>query len=72
MDLTIGRREIHLCFSDNGIPFNPLTVKPDPTLSFFDREEGGLGISFIRQFSDSQRYERIDGWNRLYIVKKMK
>ena len=70
-DLTISKHQVQMTFSDNGVPFNPLTVKPDPGRSFFDRDKGGFGISFIKQFSDSQRYERLDGWNRLYILKKM-
>jgi anti-sigma regulatory factor (Ser/Thr protein kinase) len=57
-----------LKISDNAIEFNPLSVdEPDISLSLDDREIGGLGIHFVRKFSKSQKYSRINDKNILEI-----
>ncbi|KZK74275.1 MAG: serine/threonine protein kinase [Pelodictyon luteolum] len=55
--------------SDSGIPFNILTL-PDPETdaAIEDREIGGLGGYFIRQFSDAVSYTRRDGMNVLTLL----
>ena len=57
-----------LCFADNGRAFDPLR---DVTAEDLDRSEGGLGLEFVKAFSDTQRYERADGFNRLLLTKRM-
>ena len=66
---------IHLEVSDNGIPFNPLTLAaPDIDLDLDAREIGGLGIHFVRQLGDDLHYERTqclnEDINKLIIFKK--
>ena len=57
-----------LTICDNAIEFNPLSVEePDISLSLEDREIGGLGIHFVRKFSQSQKYSRINDMNILEI-----
>jgi CheY-like chemotaxis protein len=48
---------LELVVTDQGAPFNPLTVpEPDVTLAIEDRPAGGLGIHLVRQLTHSQRY----------------
>lgn len=59
---------VHLDFEDAGRPFNPLEAPPPPELRSLDEAEiGGLGIHFIRHYSDECRYERAGGRNRLRL-----
>ena len=63
---------ITLCFSDNGIPYNPLLRgDPDITLPAESREIGGLGILMIRRMTDRQTYEHAEGRNVLTLYKRM-
>jgi serine/threonine-protein kinase RsbW len=57
---------------DHGRPFDPTTVpEPDLHASLEDREEGGLGLYFIRQLMDEVRFEFTpDSGNVLTIVKR--
>ena len=55
---------------DDGVAFDPLMVpEPDTTLSLAERHVGGLGIHFIRAFSDNLTYQREHGKNILRISK---
>ena len=58
---------------DNGRPFNPLRDAPAPDLdlSAEDRRVGGLGIHLTKAFVHGLDYERVDGWNRLYLVQPL-
>lgn len=58
-----------LCFADNGRAFDPLR---DVTAEDLERSEGGLGLEFVKAFSDEQRYERVGGFNRLWLTKRMR
>ena len=50
--------------SDEGIPFNPFALsKPDTSLGIDDREIGGLGVTLVREMTDSQEYDRLSGRN---------
>lgn len=61
-----------ITFSDSGIPFNPLTMKP-PHMSVKaeDRVIGGLGIFMVKKSMDDVRYEYKSGRNTLTITKKL-
>lgn len=53
----------HNCFFieiiDQGMPFNPLLrCEPDIKLSQDQRELGGLGVHFLRKFTDQVAYQR--------------
>ena len=64
--------EIHLTFSDRGIPYNPLNKQdPDVEAPLEERDIGGLGIFLVKKSMDDVQYEYADGQNRLTIVKKI-
>lgn len=59
--------------SDGGPPFDPTQCKTsDVTLPIGKRECGGLGILFIRKFSDYCNYERVKGKNIFQFTKTYK
>jgi anti-sigma regulatory factor (Ser/Thr protein kinase) len=60
-------------FLDQGVPFDPTTVKePDLESGVEDRPIGGLGIYFMRQLMDEVLYHRpADGGNALTLRKKL-
>ncbi len=59
-------------FTDQGIPYNPITAKePDVTLTAEEREVGGLGIFLVKKTMDDIQYEYRDGSNILRIFKKI-
>ena len=70
INCSFENNQLEICFSDSGVPFNPL-AKPDPdlTLNAEEREIGGLGIFLTKKFMDSVAYEYKDGMNNLRIVK---
>ncbi|MBH0203587.1 MAG: anti-sigma factor antagonist [Nitrospira sp.] len=58
--------------TDDGIPFNPLTVSPpDLSLLLHEREIGGLGIHLVRSMFDEVSYHRNVGRNVLTVKKKL-
>ncbi len=60
-----------LTITDDGIPFNPLTVAtPDLSLLLHEREIGGLGIHLVRSMFDEVTYHRNVGRNVLTMKKK--
>ncbi len=63
---------VAITFLDSGIPFNPLEkLDPDVTLSYEERNIGGLGIYMVKQSVDGISYEYCDGQNVLKIEKKL-
>ena len=71
VSLRISDPEVELEFSDNGFPFDPLSV---PEKSEEEKEEdtlGGEGISLVRALSRSVSYERRGDRNILTIRKDM-
>ena len=62
---------VTLCFTDGGIPFDPLAkADPDVTLSAEERKIGGLGIYMVKQTMDDVRYRYENSRNILTIRKK--
>ena len=66
-----ANQKVELHYSDCGLPFNPLQDLPSP-----DREEharnhavGGLGWHLIRHYCASIDYQRVNGQNRLVLVR---
>jgi serine/threonine-protein kinase RsbW len=56
-----------------GPPHDPTkTVLPSTTLALADRQEGGLGLLFVKQYTDSCRYQRVDDRNILFLTKKIR
>lgn len=61
-----------LTITDDGIPFNPLTVAPpDLSILLHEREIGGLGIHLVRSMFDEVTYHRNVGHNVLTVKKKL-
>ena len=71
LQLTSNDDEVRIQLSDNGRPFNPFEESPAPDLDakVEDRRVGGLGVYFVKTMADSTAYERVDGRNRLTVVK---
>jgi anti-sigma regulatory factor (Ser/Thr protein kinase) len=61
-----------LTFTDDGLPFNPLTL-PEPRIHvpIEERGIGGLGIHLLRKIADDLHYSRTDGKNRLTLRKSL-
>lgn len=75
----IANRELTVVLEDSGKPFNPQDVpNPNLTASLNDRNEGGLGLYFMRHLMDSVSFQFIPdkrnncGRNILTMVKRAK
>lgn len=70
VECRVDGRQIELIFSDDGVPYDPLS-KPDPdiTLSAEDRSIGGLGIYMVKKSMDQMLYRNEDGRNVLTLHK---
>ena len=64
---------LKLEFIDNGIMFNPI-LKEDPKTpeSLDDVEIGGLGIMFVKNYTDDLSYVYENNENHFKIIKKLK
>lgn len=73
LDIEILKTDrIIIRFEDSGVPFNPLEQKmPDTTLSWKEREIGGLGIFLTIHIMDDVRYAYLNKKNILTIEKKL-
>jgi sigma-B regulation protein RsbU (phosphoserine phosphatase) len=61
-----------LLLSDDGKPFNPLSLaSPDTSASLEDREIGGLGIHLVKSMMDSVEYQRQQNKNVLTLLKSI-
>lgn len=62
----------HLCFTDNGVAYNPQERKtPDLTGSAEQRDIGGLGIYLVKEMTDNVEYKRDKERNILDISVKI-
>ncbi len=68
----LSDQQIEFKIIDKGLPFNPLlqSSKCNPYAGLEEREEGGLGIHFMRQCMDEVHYERHHPFNILTLIKK--
>lgn len=65
--------QIRVELTDGGPPFDPTKCKAaDVTTPVESRKCGGLGLLFIRKFSDHCSYNRIDGKNVFHFTKTYK
>ena len=63
------REQLTVTISDDGIPFNPLSIQaPDTSVSLEDRELGGLGIHLVRSMVDDISYQRRINKNVLSVI----
>jgi anti-sigma regulatory factor (Ser/Thr protein kinase) len=64
-----GDSKLIVDLSDNGIPFDPLSLsEPNLTAKAADRKVGGLGVFFIRRMADAVRYRRERDANVLTLI----
>jgi anti-sigma regulatory factor (Ser/Thr protein kinase) len=65
--------ELRIAVVDDGHEFNPL-AHPPPRINapLEDRQPGGLGIAFLREFFDDAQYRREAGKNRLVLCKRLR
>jgi anti-sigma regulatory factor (Ser/Thr protein kinase) len=57
---------------DEAPPFNPLELgEPDPDTPLWERDDGGWGVYFVRQYMDDVRYKLDNKKNRLILEKKI-
>ena len=59
-------------FTDHAAEFTPAKKKPKLGKAVFERTNLGIGVYLMRKLMDTVHYERIDGGNRLTLVKKLK
>jgi len=60
-----------IVIADDAESFNPLSLSdPDPNTPLWEREGGGWGIYFVKQYMNDIRYELNDGRNHLILEKR--
>lgn len=57
---------LHVCFSDDGIPFDP-TLHAGTAIEFEALDLGGMGLVLIRESAADMAYERVNGRNVLRL-----
>ncbi len=67
------KRQIEFILTDPGKPFNPLVQKSrlDPEAPLHERNEGGLGIVFMKKYMDGVLYRREEDQNILTLIKNL-
>jgi serine/threonine-protein kinase RsbW len=72
VNLELDEDELTITYKDNGIQFNVLELpEPDLQAPIETREIGGLGVHYIKFFTDSITYEYVDKNNMLKMKKKL-
>jgi serine/threonine-protein kinase RsbW len=58
---------------DDAPPFNPLTLpEPDPTAPLWERQGGGWGVYFLKQYMDNVAYRYEGKRNQLIMEKRFR
>jgi sigma-B regulation protein RsbU (phosphoserine phosphatase) len=69
IDLRVEPQRLTLVVSDNGEPFDPLTVpEPDTSLPLQERQIGGLGIHLVKNIMSDVTYTYENGHNVLKMI----
>lgn len=67
----ISKAIFRISIIDEAPRFNPLNKEDaDPNADLWEREDGGWGIYFVRQYMDDVRYRYTDQRNHLILDKK--
>lgn len=67
----ITNESLFISILDEAPHFNPLTLdNPDPEASLWERERGGWGVYFVRQYMDNVNYKLDGNRNSLILEKK--
>ena len=70
VDLSQDAQGITIVVEDDGDAYDPFVAEaPDLTMSLEERQIGGLGVHFVRQFTDNHRYQRVGNRNRVELIK---
>jgi anti-sigma regulatory factor (Ser/Thr protein kinase) len=71
--LQLSGGEIVVEIEDEGVAYDP-TEAPAPVLTgtLEERNEGGLGVLFVRALTDNIEYRRIGGRNRLVLRRRLR
>jgi sigma-B regulation protein RsbU (phosphoserine phosphatase) len=74
IEVTMANDTLKITTIDDGKQFNPVQKKDPETLDkpIEERQIGGLGIYFVKQFMDHVEYSRKDGKNILIIEKNIR
>jgi len=69
LDLALDAGKVRIVSRDHGRPFDPTAAKPqEPPASLAEATPGGLGLTLIRNMSESVAYSRRDGRNVVEVV----
>ncbi len=69
---TYDDRVLKIRIIDEAPLFNPLEIaEPDPNTPLWDREGGGWGVYFVKQYMTSVDYEAVDGQNTILLTKQL-
>jgi serine/threonine-protein kinase RsbW len=72
VELSVADHVLTVTVTDDGHPFDPLSVPPpNLSLDIQDRPIGGLGIFLLRELADQIAYERRDSKNCLTLTKQI-
>ncbi len=72
IQLALNGELLRITVKDKGKQFNPTEISdPDIDLSIDERKPGGLGLYFVKHYSDSIMYSREDGINVVTITKRL-
>jgi len=72
IDISVDDNQLHMRIEDDGIPFNPLAVKPpDFQCGIEECQIGGLGIHLIKKLMDDFQYQRVGDKNVIKLKRKI-
>jgi anti-sigma regulatory factor (Ser/Thr protein kinase) len=73
IEVSNDNKNLNIVFQDNGIPFNPGSVSsPDIHLPLTKRQAGGLGLFFVKHYTDHICYQRVDNTNQTTLKKVLR
>jgi len=70
--MELSGNRLVVTITDDGVPFNPLSVKaPDTSQSLEDRKTGGLGLHLVRNLVDNVSYQRRINKNVMTLMRNL-